>query len=391
MPDVRPVVAAMLLAVLPIGAPPAAATPCTADLDCVGEERCDGAAACGMGTCVPAFTLPRFPLDVAGVTAYTAEIISVLDHAEGFYSQCCGTRITAYTGETVVRGAEVELCPAPPEFPACFFTAGCICGYKHPAGAPFEVNGNYVGALFGPQYLSYDGHAGYDYRYGFATPIVAPRAGLLCKAQEDPINGHLGAPSAWDKFHTFYIDHGTFAARGHATWYLHAADLEGATLQALAPGQCTPVAEGQQVATVGNVGTFAPHLHFEVRRYDPDDGPEAASSRAIDAYGWRGEGSDPWALLENPQAETQDAPLWLACGNARLECGETCDDGNTVDGDCCSASCQVETGTACVAALPANGSTGALALVLLLALVLIAQQGNGDTPKSQAWVSRNPR
>ena len=36
------------------------------------------------------------------------------------------------------------------------------------------------------------------------------------------------------------------------------------------------------------------------------------------------------------------------CGNGAIEPGETCDDGNTVSGDCCSASCQVENNCTCV-------------------------------------------
>lgn len=36
------------------------------------------------------------------------------------------------------------------------------------------------------------------------------------------------------------------------------------------------------------------------------------------------------------------------CGNSVLDTGETCDDGNTLDGDCCSSSCQFEVaGTVC--------------------------------------------
>jgi uncharacterized delta-60 repeat protein len=31
-----------------------------------------------------------------------------------------------------------------------------------------------------------------------------------------------------------------------------------------------------------------------------------------------------------------------ACGNGRVEAGEACDDGNTVDGDCCAATCTLE-------------------------------------------------
>ena len=36
------------------------------------------------------------------------------------------------------------------------------------------------------------------------------------------------------------------------------------------------------------------------------------------------------------------------CGNGLIESGEACDDGNTVNGDCCSSTCQLEPeGTAC--------------------------------------------
>ncbi len=42
-----------------------------------------------------------------------------------------------------------------------------------------------------------------------------------------------------------------------------------------------------------------------------------------------------------------DAPAGPACGNGKLDPGETCDDGNTTSGDGCSSDCLVETGFAC--------------------------------------------
>ena len=61
--------------------------------------------------------------------------------------------------------------------------------------------------------------------------------------------------------------------------------------------------------------------------------------------------------LEVEDLETNDTG-WLDgwgleicadCGNGTLDAGETCDDGNTADGDCCSANCQIPAtdGTAC--------------------------------------------
>jgi murein DD-endopeptidase MepM/ murein hydrolase activator NlpD len=188
------------------------------------------------------------------------------------------------------------------EFPSCLLAPGCLCSYAHPDGGSFVLTASYVG--IGTTHLLYDGHAGYDYGYGFGVPIVAPRAGMLNKAQEDAVNGRFGFVSAWDKFHTFYVDHGVIEGVGYATWYLHASDLETPVLQALAPGGCAAVAEGEVVARVGNTRTGAPHLHFEVREYVPADGPEAASSRVFDPYGWQGAASDPWEdPSENPQAE----------------------------------------------------------------------------------------
>jgi len=46
--------------------------------------------------------------------------------------------------------------------------------------------------------------------------------------------------------------------------------------------------------------------------------------------------------------ESQPASAQAVCGNAELEEGEECDDGNTSSGDCCSATCHYELpGSAC--------------------------------------------
>lgn len=263
---------------------------------------------------VETFSLPFFPIGIPGVNAYNAPIVAALDHSSTFYTQCCDTTITAYTGETVTRGPSALGCPVAPEFPACFVAPNCICSYADPEGDPFIVNGNYVGA-FGASVLLYDGHPGYDYGYGFDTPLVATRDGQLCKAVQDEINGTRGAASAWEGFHTFYIDHGTFGEKGYASWYLHATDLDGTDtsgrpLDSLGPGSCAPVVAGQMVARVGNFGTFLPHLHFEVRIYTPILGPEQFA-QVIDPYGWTGEVPDPWAQGTNGQAVSRLQALWV--------------------------------------------------------------------------------
>ncbi len=309
----------------------------------------------------PAFTLATFPIGTPGVSPYNAAMIAVMDHKARFYQQCCDTEIVAYTGESATRGDSPGLCPAPPGLPTCFVTPNCICEYAHPDGGEFVINGNYVGALFGASYLSYDGHAGYDFRYDFETPLVASADGSLCKAIDDPINGRIGFASAWDKFHTFYIDHGEIEGRGYSSWYLHAERLEGtatdgSSLADLSPGECAPVTAGQVIATVGNQGTFLPHLHFETRVYMLPDGVERATQRGFDPYGWSGSGPDPLSdPAENPQAESRIEATWIACGNGRREGAEVCDDGNVDDGDCCSTTCEAQSGPTCICAGDCNG------------------------------------
>ena len=39
---------------------------------------------------------------------------------------------------------------------------------------------------------------------------------------------------------------------------------------------------------------------------------------------------------------TSGPPTWCGDGVVQGSCGEECDDGNTIDGDCCSSSCQIE-------------------------------------------------
>lgn len=352
MAKTAPLLLALVLAGTLLAPAPAEAVLCGNDTECAADETCHKPFLCGQGVCVPAFTMSQFVIGLPGLTPYTADVVSTLDHTGAFYQNCCDTNITAFTGESADRANGHVFCPEEPtNFPACLF-ATCLCGFLHPTGDNFVVNGTYS-SPFGAQYLYYAGHAGYDYDYGFGVDLVAGADGMLCKALEDPINGRFGFATAWDKFHTFYIDHGGFAGRGHASWYLHAADLAGQDtggndLQDLNPGECAPVVEGQLVGTVGNAGTGLPHLHFEVRRYELADGPEAFSTRVIDPYGWKGSYPDPWSDPgENGQAESQIAPLWIACGNGRLECNEGCDDGNIESGDGCDATCNTEPGFVC--------------------------------------------
>lgn len=62
------------------------------------------------------------------------------------------------------------------------------------------------------------------------------------------------------------------------------------------------------------------------------------------------------------------ADIVASCGNGSVEASEACDDGNTVDGDGCSASCLSEGSDGGCAATGGRGATGGLWAGLLLAL-----------------------
>lgn len=73
--------------------------------------------------------------------------------------------------------------------------------------------------------------------------------------------------------------------------------------------------------------------------------------------------SEPQANLDDLTSllGTQNGFLSVAaqtavCGNAILESGESCDDGNTSDADGCSATCQIENGWTCTAPIIGNFS-----------------------------------
>ncbi len=87
--------------------------------------------------------------------------------------------------------------------------------------------------------------------------------------------------------------------------------------------------------------------------------------------------------MEGDEAAVTVATCSVMCGDGNLDAGETCDDGNTVDGDGCSATCMVEA--------PTLGQWGAVALALaLLAAAWLSRAGaapgrrGGDHPARPA-------
>src|SRR5215813_10455440 len=76
------------------------------------------------------------------------------------------------------------------------------------------------------------------------------------------------------------------------------------------------------------------------------------------------EGPGLGAGISTDQFATLIGQIAPVCGNGVLDAGEQCDDGNTLNGDCCSSTCQFDpAGTACddgnICTVNANGCDGA--------------------------------
>ncbi|MCW5808294.1 MAG: hypothetical protein KIT31_38450 [Deltaproteobacteria bacterium] len=83
---------------------------------------------------------------------------------------------------------------------------------------------------------------------------------------------------------------------------------------------------------------------------------ELASDQGLELGGW---------TLDDVCVVALTGPA-LTCGNGTVDEGETCDDGNRVDGDGCSANCVDETGGEGGGCCSANdGPAGAFALSLV--------------------------
>jgi hypothetical protein len=195
-----------------------------------------------------------FPID--GLTPHTARVTSILDHSVfannpiKFYTK--DSVVEAFNGETGQRKCKnIYITPT-------YSIRGC----KNDTGTRF-LGGvlNYTGGGE-PRYLWYDGHPGYDYGIPKGTTLRASADGKLFKAVKDPVNSPRAA-NAWNKFHTFYIDHGN----GYSSWYLHSNRLLPEIAAEIAEKGYADVVKGQPIAKSGDKGTEGQnHLHFEVRK-----------------------------------------------------------------------------------------------------------------------------
>jgi hypothetical protein len=153
-----------------------------------------------------------------------------------------------------------------------YSTDGKVCefdgsvGYKSYGVDPTFYLG-YAQTPGGRDYLSYDGHNGWDYSMYYEN-VRAAGEGTVSLAGTDTINPCFGQ--------TVIINHPS----GYSTRYSH--------LSAIYVSAGQNVTRGQVIANSGNTGcSTGPHLHFGVYTTN--------SWTAIDPWGWSGAaGADPW-------------------------------------------------------------------------------------------------
>src|ERR1700694_1755277 len=152
-----------------------------------------------------------------------------------------------------------------------YTTDGRVCEFDGSVG--LRSNGvdpsfylGYAQTPGGRDYLSYDGHNGWDYALAYET-VLAAAPGTVALAGIDSINPCFGT--------NVVIDHGN----GYSTRYAH--------LSSLAVGVGQVVDRAQIIGQSGNTGcSSGPHLHFGVYI--------TSSWTAVDPWGYSGAGADPW-------------------------------------------------------------------------------------------------
>jgi hypothetical protein len=256
----------------------------------------------------------RFP--VKNYTPYTAPIVSVFDHLmTSPYSK--DDIIVAYTGDEARKSY-----PTP-----------CEDTFKQANGQPFDFGqkGNYVGynTCGGPARLSYDGHPGFDYRFGYGKAIYPAISGYVSYTE------NASGGSTPESYHVLTID--PRDGSGYKVFYLHLSswyesgkvkkrvqEKSAYTItectECPAPGTWVDKNSDQLIGYVGDYSKkwsgVGAHLHFEVTK----DG------HPVDPYGWEGTGQDPYQytsvkLWESSNVETPTPPTAVISMNGNGQKG----------------------------------------------------------------------
>ena len=110
----------------------------------------------------------------------------------------------------------------------------------------YTQTGASVGKHFNPFYKAEVDHHGLDVIVPQGSPVYAPAAGTVSKVER----------SSKGDGNTITIEH----AGGYSTRYLHLGELY--------VNQGQTVRKGSRIASIGMSGnSYAPHLHYEIRRY----------------------------------------------------------------------------------------------------------------------------
>ncbi len=102
-------------------------------------------------------------------------------------------------------------------------------------------------------------------------------------------------------------------------------------------------------ATNGDTGCVTnpglPYGEYSITEDNPENWVRSFPASSTQTATIDGETPDPEVYFLNYYQESEGGPV---CGNEAVEIGEQCDDGNTANGDGCSATCQLEqTGSVC--------------------------------------------
>ncbi len=221
-----------------------------------------------------------FPLQ--DVTAYTAEIYSVMDHSMTTPYTKDGV-VLAFNGE---EGGVNNGCWCYSTDSVCDpnnYTSCAVVGFMNVEGINFLDNV----VNYNDEYLYYDGHPGYDYSTPTGTDIHAPESGTLCVATtttQKPQPADLWRNTTkcplssagitnWLSHHTFYIIHKNVLLNDsiddYMTVFLHNTDLESSVRASVEQNGYIQIIRGQHVAESGEFGSpGAPHMHMETYKWN---------------------------------------------------------------------------------------------------------------------------
>jgi uncharacterized repeat protein (TIGR03803 family) len=281
-----------------------------------------------------------FPVKEPGAAPYTpqnAPITAVFDHNMAKPYDCGGPGwggVTAFTAQSASD-------PVTNLAFGCRGTATPLYGYSNPSISSFLAGYNYQGPI---DVLYYDGHPGYDYKFGSTTPLYPAINGCVDYGQDaagvTAANGHVLAIIPQSTRPLGGCHHGVYPS-GYSIVYMHLSSYydagkkqvmrctgfdqtTGACIKKVPCPTCAsqddwvstdrmnPIAyPGNFLVTIRHPdgwGGVPFHLHFEV---------DKITNKAIvpvDPYGWCGApGTDPYTALTGQVNTTLWKQFVLTC------------------------------------------------------------------------------